>query len=548
VPLTKGQLLYDRYRIDALLAQGGMGAVYDGFDTRLNVRCAIKENLLFTEASTRQFEREAKILAALRHPNLPRVTDHFLISGQGQYLVMDFVEGEDLNQRLKRLGPQPEVDVLRWADDVLNALAYLHKRNIIHRDIKPNNIKITPDGEAVLVDFGIAKEMVDETGAMTNTGARGLTPGFAPPEQYGAWSGRTDARSDIYAFGATLYVLLTGEAPADALSRMTKPEKYIPLARRPAKVSEVLAQTIDTALELEPENRFQSAEEMKTALRTPNAIAGPETPQPEPRSATIASDDTTTLGETARVSKPGRLPLPILGAGFVGVVALAGFAVFMAFGRGGASPVATNTAEATTERVATVAVQATNTAKVTDTAKPSNTPVPLTPTLTPSALPPTNTAEPTRTPVPPTATKAIPPTSTHTPVTIASPTPTQAIPVSTGTTTLITIVDVSVVERTPREIRLRIQYNTDGSSVSFDVYSPDYCPAAFNGKCAVHGSGGTSNLTGEFVLGVGVDSMFCSGGPFTTNNMVIKALAFKNGSSYIPNITSVQITHTWCTN
>lgn len=108
MPLSKGQLLHDRYRIDALLAQGGMGAVYDGFDTRLNVRCAIKENLLFTEASTRQFEREAKMLAALRHPNLPRVTDHFIVPGQGQYLVMDFIEGEDLNQRLKRLGPNPK--------------------------------------------------------------------------------------------------------------------------------------------------------------------------------------------------------------------------------------------------------------------------------------------------------------------------------------------------------------------------------------------------------------------------------------------------------
>ena len=229
MPLSPSQMLNSRYKINAILGQGGMGAVYDGWYNNLGIRVAIKENLLFTDASRRQFEREARMLANLRHSNLPSVIDHFYISGQGQYLVMSFIEGEDLAQRLKRLGPLPEADVLRWADDVLTALAYLHKRDIIHRDIKPNNIKITPDGEAVLVDFGLAKEIMDESGALTTTGARGLTPGFAPPEQYG--TGRTDARSDLYAFGATLYTLLIGQAPPDALSRMGKQDKYVPLAR-----------------------------------------------------------------------------------------------------------------------------------------------------------------------------------------------------------------------------------------------------------------------------------------------------------------------------
>jgi serine/threonine protein kinase len=226
MPLSPGQLLLDRYRIDALIAQGGMGAVYDAFDTRLNIRCAIKENQLGTESALRQFEREAQLLAKLRHPNLPRVTDHFLIPGQGQYLVMDFVEGEDLGRRLKRLGPLPEADARRWAEVVLSALAYLHARGVIHRDIKPGNIKFTPEGETVLVDFGIAKEMSGE-GGPTTTGARGLTPGFAPPEQYGG-TGRTDARSNLYAFGATLYALLTGAPPADAFMRLTDPHTFAP--------------------------------------------------------------------------------------------------------------------------------------------------------------------------------------------------------------------------------------------------------------------------------------------------------------------------------
>ena len=108
MPLTLNQLLHDRYRIDALLGEGGMGAVYDAWDTHLNVRCAIKENLLFTEVNRRQFEREAQLLARLHHPNLPRVTDHFSIPNQGQYLVMDFVEGEDLQQRLVHGGSSPK--------------------------------------------------------------------------------------------------------------------------------------------------------------------------------------------------------------------------------------------------------------------------------------------------------------------------------------------------------------------------------------------------------------------------------------------------------
>src|SRR6185503_8904814 len=144
--------------------------------------------------------------------NLPTVTDHFVLPGQGQYLVMSFIEGEDLVQKAKRLGRMPEEDIQRWAFDVLNALAYLHQRNIVHRDIKPANVKITPDGGAVLVDFGIAKEL--DSIDTTTTGARRLTPGFAPPEQYGAGTGRTDPRSDIYALGATLYTLLTGILPA----------------------------------------------------------------------------------------------------------------------------------------------------------------------------------------------------------------------------------------------------------------------------------------------------------------------------------------------
>ncbi|MFC2046573.1 serine/threonine-protein kinase, partial [Chloroflexota bacterium] len=187
MPLNIGQVLQDRYRIDALLGQGGMGAVYRGTDLRFNTPVAIKENQLITPESQKQFAREAGLLHRLRHPNLPRVTDHFFIPGQGQYLVMDYIEGEDLNQVLARLGPVPQSQALEWIGQVLEALEYLHSEGIIHRDAKPANVKITPKGQVFLVDFGLAK--VYDPLRRTTTGARGVTPGYAPPEQYGR--GRT---------------------------------------------------------------------------------------------------------------------------------------------------------------------------------------------------------------------------------------------------------------------------------------------------------------------------------------------------------------------
>jgi hypothetical protein len=272
--LQTSSLLRDRYRIEARLGEGGMGAVYRAFDEALSVTVAVKENLLVTEASQRQFEREARLLAGLRHPNLPRVTDHFVVAGQGQYLVMDFVEGEDLSARQERLGRLPEAEVLRWAEDVLRALAYLHTRNIVHRDIKPANIKITPEGSAVLVDFGIAK--VGGAG-QTTTGARGLTPGYAPPEQYGM--GATEARTDLYSLGATLYHALSGEVPVNAFERTVQRAPLTPLRQAAPQVSARTAAAVEKALALALEDRWPSAEAMRQALQAPTAPA-PARPRP----------------------------------------------------------------------------------------------------------------------------------------------------------------------------------------------------------------------------------------------------------------------------
>jgi arabinogalactan oligomer/maltooligosaccharide transport system substrate-binding protein len=212
MPLVAGQILNNRYRIVKILGQGGFGAVYRAWDTSLNGPCAVKENFDASPSAQKQFAREASLLFNLRHPNLPRVFDHFSIAGQGQYLVMDFVEGDDLLARVEYSAAPPSVgEVFGWLDQVCDALIYLHSQEppIIHRDIKPSNIRLTPQGRAVLVDFGIAKQY--DPGQRTTAGAQAVTPGFSPPEQYGM--GNTDAQSDLYALAATAYFLFTGQVP-----------------------------------------------------------------------------------------------------------------------------------------------------------------------------------------------------------------------------------------------------------------------------------------------------------------------------------------------
>lgn len=290
--LGQGNLLNNRYRVIEILGRGGMGAVYRAMDESLGVEVALKENLFTTDDYARQFRMEAIILAGIRHPNLPRVTDHFIIDETGQYLVMDYIDGDDLRQRMDKHGPISEGEAVRIGSAACDALSYLHSRKppILHRDIKLGNIKIDSDGQVYLVDFGLAKMGWEHEETMT--GARAMTPGYSPPEQYG--SARTDARSDIYSLGATLYAALTGVIPEDSLMRAVDGVKLTPLREHRPDVTARMANVIEKALETSSANRYQSADAFK------RAILG----QPEPRIETEKIGD----DQPAKTQAPDKLP------------------------------------------------------------------------------------------------------------------------------------------------------------------------------------------------------------------------------------------------
>lgn len=303
-----GDVIYQRYRIVKLLAQGGFGTLYRAWDTALGRPCALKENLDPSPGGQRQFLREAKILANLIHPGLPRVTDYFLTQGQSQYLVMDYVEGQDLQEMLEdRGGPLPEARVQVWAAQICDALIYLHSQTppVIHRDIKPANIKITPSGQAVLVDFGIAK--VYDPKLKTTLGAQAVSPGYSPYEQYG--KGKTDPRTDIYALGATLYTLLTAREPPESVQRVVN-DPLVPPRQLNFGLSLRTSAAIMKAMQMDPTQRFPNAADFKAALAPPPVIRQPAAvPVSSPLSGSLASKPA-----------PVALPLPALPWGWIGLV------------------------------------------------------------------------------------------------------------------------------------------------------------------------------------------------------------------------------------
>lgn len=249
-----------------------MGEVYLAMDERFQSRVAIKRTFFDDPEMCKAFKREARLLNHLRHAALPKVSDHFS-EGDGQFLVMEFIEGFDFAELLtRRKVPFPVTDVLRWADELLDALDYLHTHEppIVHRDIKPPNIKLTPRGKVVLLDFGLAKGAPAQSASGAASSVFGYSLNFAPLEQMQG-SG-TDPRSDLYSLAATLYSFLTGVRPPDAVTRASAVIKEQPDPLRPANLKQpqvptAVGQVLQRAMSLNPAFRYPSAAEMRGALR-----------------------------------------------------------------------------------------------------------------------------------------------------------------------------------------------------------------------------------------------------------------------------------------
>ncbi len=274
--LPAGTVLAKRYRLDQVIGSGGYASVYRATDLTLGYERAIKEVSDPDPGVRNQFRLEAELLINSKHPNIPHGY-HLIEDRDRLYLIMDYVRGKDLEEWLndsltQKQRPLDEPQVLRWAIDICGALDEMHnlKVPVIHRDIKPANIKITPDGMPILIDFGLAK--LHQKGP-TMTAAQGVSPGFAPPEQYMA-KGRTDARTDIYGLGATLYACLTGKDPPEAPGRLmaqtgaggTAGMHLVSVRKLNPRVSEETDRLVTRALELSPGNRQQSAAQLRDEL------------------------------------------------------------------------------------------------------------------------------------------------------------------------------------------------------------------------------------------------------------------------------------------
>lgn len=355
--LAPDTLIHQRYLVVRTIGRGGMGAVYQALDQRLGHSVALKQMTVSGPGVAAAFEREARLLANLRHPALPRVSD-FFSDPLGQFLVMEFIPGSDLGALLAEHGqPFGVEELLRWADQILAVLEYLHGQQppIIHRDIKPQNLKRTPSGEIVLLDFGLAKSF-NAAHAGTTGSLFGYTPNYAPLEQ--VQGSGTGPASDLYSLAATLYHLLAGAPPPDVLRRLGikasgEPDPLRPLDELNRLVPAAVNDWLTYGLQLEPNRRPASATAMRTALRQlqrsgPLAVERVEQIQPTlPMQTPLSKPVQTSVSTPAQVLAPTvarpsdtpvagrrrRDPLLLVSAGLLILVLMLGALLAVQLGR-----------------------------------------------------------------------------------------------------------------------------------------------------------------------------------------------------------------------
>jgi predicted Ser/Thr protein kinase len=356
--LEIGTILQDRFLIEERIGTGGMGAVYLATDQKFGSRVAIKQTIHNKPELAQAFEREARILNSLHHPVLPHVSD-FFSENEATMLVMEYIEGEDLSELLKRGERLSSDDIVRWTFELLDALDYLHSQDppIIHRDIKPNNLKVTPRGNIVLLDFGLAKETSGNTLGVQSV--FGYSRRYSPLEQIEGTG--TDSRSDIFALGATIFHLLTGKPPIDVLARASaiaagRPDPLKLASELNPDVPIEFAALVRSALAINAKDRFETAAAMRNALEhtvgnnvaaasasgeetviTAPAVAAPSEgvyPEPQPAPDAGRSPNAVTVGWPADL--PWRTPA--LGAALILIAVGLVFGLFKSFSPRSASP------------------------------------------------------------------------------------------------------------------------------------------------------------------------------------------------------------------
>ena len=293
IPIARDTLLRHRYRIADLIGKGGMGSVYKAFDERDRAFVAIKETFADDDTTLLAFRREAKLLENLSHPAFPLVFE-FFPEGDGLYLVMELIEGSDLKELLDaRDEPFSFEEVSDWSVQILNALEDLHTQGVVHRDIKPSNLILTTSGQIKILDFGIAKGAVADMTIIqaTESSIAAASKAYAPLEQVlradvhslqllsvafvekttEIFNQGTDQRSDLYAFGATVYELLTKEKPTGSAIRALsvwsgQEDKLAPLDAENRNIPADFSRALEKALAIEKKDRFSTAGEMRNAL------------------------------------------------------------------------------------------------------------------------------------------------------------------------------------------------------------------------------------------------------------------------------------------